>query len=107
MGEIIQIITQKPFSINNIEWFKNTNINYQIQGRKSLTNIKGTWKLNQYFLYDIYENIKPFNAYYLSMLVDVDENVPKIDSEFNIGFNNTDFMYEKEFINLFMEEEIY
>ncbi|MCT4597731.1 MAG: hypothetical protein N4A50_07665, partial [Vallitalea sp.] len=107
MGEIIQIITQEPFNINNIEWFKNTHINYQIQGRKLLTNIKGTWELNQYFLYDIYENIKPFDAYYLSMLVDVDENVPKIDSEFNIGFNNTDFMYEKEFINLFMEEEIY
>jgi hypothetical protein len=30
------------------------------------------------------------------MLVDIDENTPKIKAEFNIGFNNIDFMYEKE-----------
>lgn len=37
MSDIIQIIIQEPFDINNIEWFKYTNINYQIDGRKLLT----------------------------------------------------------------------
>lgn len=79
----------------------------QIDGRKLLTYKKSTWQLNHFFLYDTYENIKSFNTCYLSMLTDVDDSTYEINSEYNIGFNNIDFMYEKELINIFMKEEMY